>query len=390
MRQTEFILWYHEVFQASELYRAMCETIEDSPYHRERNVGVHTDMVVSSYLQRVPTIGEWGPAELRGAFACAFHDVGKPSSEEEKWSEERGHYRRYGGHESVSARMWEDHVCSNWAFFDAVFGMKAFDVYAVAWMIEHHLPYSTKKADKLDHLYQTAQMVGDGGPVFMDVLLADTFGRISDDAEAKRNATIDYASAFELERFKRPLPEARASWQSFEKVVVLPIGASGVGKSTWYDDFTAGWEGAHGGSFAGRKNAWDPHPVKFSWDDLRLEWYDSEDYSRAYELQVADKDFDKKAQARFVEDLARSPVVVVDNTNLSRKRRAFFVNTARQKGYKVVGVTFPIALDVLKERQASRTDKTIPMGAVVSHYNATQMPFYGEFDDVVVCGQNLR
>ena len=52
----------------------------NSPWHRENTIGIHTDMVVSHYLANSPN--EWDKQEVLGAFACAFHDVGKPRASE--------------------------------------------------------------------------------------------------------------------------------------------------------------------------------------------------------------------------------------------------------------------------------------------------------------------
>ena len=77
---TQFIRYYHNVLNNTEMFRLMHLVPENSPWHRERNVGVHTDMVVSEYLIRVGN--DWNHNDLLGAFVCAFHDVGKPKASE--------------------------------------------------------------------------------------------------------------------------------------------------------------------------------------------------------------------------------------------------------------------------------------------------------------------
>src|SRR5690606_13123398 len=88
---------------------------------------------------------------LCGAFAVAFHDVGKPDSEEVKHSEERGTYRKYAGHEIISARLWEDYAVKNFNMLQSMF--PEFDenmILVTAWIIEYHLPFSIKKPQKLN------------------------------------------------------------------------------------------------------------------------------------------------------------------------------------------------------------------------------------------------
>lgn len=183
-----FIHWYYNDFHDTKLYLDMAGTVENSPWHRERDVGVHTDMVVSQYLA--------SPSrdDVRGAFACAFHDVGKPPSEIEKFSEERGLYRAYHGHEQVSARMWEDWAVQNFRFLQKEFRFHPNDLYAVGWMIEHHVPWGTKKDAKLDAFARTSlKTLGlNGIRTWHNVLMADQRGRISDPSHERGDQALEW------------------------------------------------------------------------------------------------------------------------------------------------------------------------------------------------------
>lgn len=366
LRQS-FIEWYFEEFQKTSMYTSMAMTIEDSPWHRERSVATHTDMVVAQYISR-SNIG-WFHEDLRGAMACVFHDVGKPAAEETRFKPERGEYRAYTGHEIVSARMWEEFAMLHWAELEERFEMVDNDVYAITWMIEHHLPYGVKKADKVEQILRTANYVG-GTNTFGNVLIADGFGRISDDAEVKRANVMEYVDSMKAQleaNNERWLDEASEAARTVlnNKAVYLLIGASGSGKSTW------------------TKNS-APDADVYSWDALRHEWYHPTDYTEAFKLACEDKHFNQKAQQRFREVLAAAEGdVVVDNVNLTKKSRRFFVDTARQKGFAVIGVLFPIDRQTLRDRQASRTDKVVPVEAVMQHWNKLQMPMIGEVDKVM-------
>ena len=133
-----FITWYNQVFKVSYLYEAMEQTVEGSPWHRERNVGVHTDMVVSQYLTRSDIF------DKIGALACAFHDVGKPNSMTQKFREDRGTYNAFNGHEQVSARLWEQYAVANWKTLVETFGLVSHDIYKIAVLIEHHVPWGMR------------------------------------------------------------------------------------------------------------------------------------------------------------------------------------------------------------------------------------------------------
>ena len=368
MLKNLFIRWYFDEFTQQPYFQEMNNTTENSPWHREGNVGIHTNMVVAEYLSL--SSDEWGRDELVGALACAFHDVGKPAACEKngiKWKAERGNYLSFGGHEQISARMWEDYAVRNWTRLTEVFKLHPFDIYAVGWMIEYHLPWGIKKVDKINNIALTSMFVCDP-EVYTNVLLADTYGRISDDQDEKRAKTRAWVDDFHANVMTR-LDVSDTEPENDQPVLLMPIGASGTGKSTYRDHL-------------------DDDIVHYSWDDLRLEFYDK-DYRVAYEMSLEDKEFGNRINARFMENIKSGKDIYVDNINVSKKRRAFFVREARRKGYFVRAILFPISKSELISRQATRTDKTIPVGAVTAHYSAIQYPQFGEFDDVQVVRTNL-
>lgn len=378
--QTRFIYWYYNEFKSTELFDNMRKTVENSPWHREKNVGVHTDMVVAHYLTHSRAFERWDTGVLCGALACAFHDTGKPSSEEQKFSKERGAYKAYPGHELISARLWEDYAVSNWDYLQEEFGMLSIDLYKVGWLIEHHLPWGVKKPYKRESLALTALRSFGNEKVFCEVLFADQVGRLSDNSKEKIDNGIDWINEFEK---LTVMMDARSDAEVLNrkiqgKTLYMLISASGSGKSTWI------------------KNRFIDHEVQlavFSWDDLRLKWYldkderksgDRENYRLAWERQIKDKEFTQKANTEFV-NLVKSGVdIAVDNTNTSSKRRRFFVEEAKRHGYFTVAVLFPISLKVLESRQKLRLDKHVPLDAVHRHYFSLQLPQLGEMDEIEI------
>lgn len=372
-----FIEWYYNQFRLDELYLNMDMTTEDSPWHRERTVGVHTDMVVAQYINAAPHL-DWDKMVIIGAFACAFHDVGKPKAEVTKHSEERGEYRAYSGHEQLSARFWEDWACQNWTTLSFGFGFEIRDIYRVGWLIENHLPWSLKKKDKLDNFAKTWGRM-EYGLTLPHVLMADTRGRIADDHADKIAASADWVLNMINYDGVDPMDCTPTSPDDDQPILFMPIGTSGCGKSTYFDTTGAGVE-------------------YFSWDKFRLDEYldgeehlmDPEDaYRIAFERSVEDKGFTQKANREFIELIKEGRDVYVDNTNLSKKRRNFFVTEARRRGYYTTAILFPIQFDALIARQISREDKFVPGDAVKRQYMSMQLPWYGEFDDVWVIDSNL-
>lgn len=370
--ENAFIEFYYNILHGSPLWNWMENTVEDSPFHREQNVRVHTDMVVSNFLAY--TYNHEDMTFLCGALACAFHDVGKPAVEETKYSEKRGTYRSYHKHAHISARYWEDFAVSNWYTLTKYFpNITPYDIYRVGWMIENHQPWQITKKPKVANLLKTVHRMFDahGSDLFVQVLRADAYGRIVDDGDEQENKveswvnnflTIEKELGFELLKYRN---------EDNRPVVVIPIGPSGAGKSTYVEQYL------------------DDTYVHYSFDKLRHEWYDPDDYANAFLLAEEDGQFYNKAKSEFVRLVNNKNNVVVDNTNTGVKGRQFFVEEARKRGYRVVAVLFPSTIQTVMDRQNVRGDKFVPTNIVERQYMSVSYPHYGLFDDVVVMGGNM-
>lgn len=152
-----------------------------------------------------------------------------------------------------------------------------------------------------------------------------------------------------------------------QPILYVAVGPSGSGKSTAFRKLK-------------EKN---PNINHFSWDDLRHEWYDANDYARAWEMSCADKEFKNKAQAVFESLIVQNQDLYIDNTNLTVKRRRPYINRARALGYKVVAITFDVDLKTAISRQSTRGDKYVSEGAVRKQFESLQPPTIGEFDKVI-------
>ncbi len=351
-----FITWYFNKFHADELFHDMLRTTEASPYHREVNVGVHTDMVVTQYMNRWDYLSN---TRVLGALACAFHDVGKPDAWTRKYSTKRGHYNSFAGHEKLSARLWEDWAVRHWDFLQDQFGFTAQDLHSVAWLIEYHMPWENKNKTTLSYMYTTADKIG--FDVYTAVLKADTWGRISDDHPEKKQKVSNW-----IETFRTLEPQKKVSGKGPK--IVMPIAPSGAGKSTLAS--------AYGGC------------EYFSWDALRVLWYD-DDYAKAFRASTKDPQFNNKAMKVFNAHLNEGNDIFVDNTNLSLKRRRGLLTEARRKGYYKIAVLLPVDLDTLMERRVTREDKSLPVDSIIKQYESLHVPSYGEFDEIVVVMSNV-
>lgn len=378
-----FLSQYAGMKRSLDMFRAMERTVEGSPWHREDNVLVHTDMVVEQYmrltdqaklnnpchLDEPEDTHQWGRLDYLGAIACAFHDVGKPPAEREKWSESRGTYRGYGGHELLSARMFESYSVDRSPMFTAD------ETFFISWMIEHHLFYAATD-DRRAQMAQTLRkhFGKESGPIFCRVLLADQFGRLSD------NPNKDQEAIAFVTKFIETMQEVDMTDQTYpeQPTLYMPIAPSGAGKST----------------FLRMLKEEKPNIVSFSLDALRHEFYHPTDYKVAYDKAVADKSFEARANARFHKDLKEAFVnkhdIYIDNTNLSAKRRKMYLTAAKKLGFRTIAVMMPVALETLLERQKTRGDKQVPEFAVRQHYNALQTPMIGEFDEIITSRHNMQ
>jgi hypothetical protein len=169
-------------FMKSPEWEAMARTVENSPWHRETSVAVHTQMLLQ-VLWRDEAPGADSRHRTLTGVACLFHDVGKPPAEVVKFKPERGEYRAYHGHEQLSARMWVDYALRN---RDAVAALEldTADVSHIAFMIEHHVPFQLKDERKRKAL--KLSMIERGvHDAWLSLLWCDQHGRISDDQEQK-------------------------------------------------------------------------------------------------------------------------------------------------------------------------------------------------------------
>lgn len=368
-----------EHFKKSDLWKAMAACKEDSPWHREESVAVHTEMVCAEFDKIQARMTMTDMTYIITYLSLLFHDTGKPPCKVVKFKPERGYYNAFHGHEPYSARLFEDYYVKNQRLFAGWLSPE--DAYKVMWMIENHLPYDYMGNDKKMDYLRTAMdgNLGEHWQGFGWHLLSDTYGRISDDAAEKRAKTESFVEMMNSANVN----EARLT-ESDAPTMLYLIGASGSGKSTYVKQKVA--EGyAH-----------------FSYDDIRIELAkkngaiknpkDSKDeYRQAF--AYCDKhrsEFGHYADVQFIKLVKDYRSVVVDNTNTSRKTRAKFREAVKNRGYKIEAAMFPIDKETLLARQHSRADKTVPDDAVIRQYMGVQIPWVGvEVDKLHILTSNL-
>lgn len=368
---------YIKLFKYSPSWFRMSQTVEASPWHREANVAVHTEMVLEEYKTHFMPLRL--PEQNKIALlALLFHDVGKPAAEEvvEK-KDGSGTYRRYAGHEQDSAvafteRWLQDPILREFVSVE--------EARKIRFIIEHHLPYGLKDGKKRADLRTAIEHVlREDVQTFYDCLRSDCWGRISDDHDTKKQNVEDWIREFRTV----PLTINRVNTQ-MGKCYVL-IGPSGSGKSTWTKQNIRACD---------RVVSRDAYYLEYFHSKVNIGFATPDDkklYADAWHLCcIEDKqgfeDFlRKKVAAAFHEAKLSHGSIFVDNTNGSKKARAFYIQHARNIGMKVVAVEFWNSLETLVERQQSRPEKSVPESSVRQQYFAQTCAWLGsEVDEVII------
>lgn len=159
---------------------------ENSPYHREESVFVHTLMVCGEFDQRYSSLED---DYFIGLFACLFHDIGKPECCVRKESEKRGSYLSFAGHDVASSKLAIE-IMNRYNFNE-------FDIIRIQWMIENHQVFWTVKSNEKKH--QISEVFRNPGlginyHCFKAFMLSDDFGRICEERDID---SIQYFKDFE-------------------------------------------------------------------------------------------------------------------------------------------------------------------------------------------------
>lgn len=371
MINEQFNKFLIEEFFQSEEWALMKNTVEDSPWHREQDVSVHTLMVLNHYVDHF--LNSRSETENKIALlALLFHDTGKPEAEEEiERADGSGKYRRYAGHESVSSHCFMEYylkspTLKSWLTVD--------EARAIRWIIEYHLPYGYKHRNKVHDLKLATELVlkkiDCTLQTFYDCLRSDANGRISDDHATKLQNVEDWIANFD---------QVYTNWNQMvsktprQKMYIL-VGPSGSGKST----FTK--------SLGENVKVINEDTMKMDLfrsifpEDQRNDFDIYDDAWRYCEIEHKPQyAFYRDRITRGIVDAAKKGAfsVVVDMVNSSKKRRSQFVSIAKQQGFEVEIVEFWVPLDVLQARQETRGDKRVPVQSVKKQYDAIQLGWVG-------------
>jgi predicted kinase len=381
-QNTEFQAFFDEFIQ-TPYWSVMQTTVEDSPWHREANVAVHTQMVLKKFEEL--HAAKYNHREQLIAYtALLFHDVGKPTAEEtvEKKDGSGEVYRRYAGHEQDSAVSFQE-CYMTMASLQSL--LTPYEARAVRWIIEHHLPYGLKDLTKRRGLaIATALTLEEADAkydLFFDCLRSDAAGRISDDHEQKLENVEIWIGEFKQIELKRLAHDEG-------QIMYLLVGPSGSGKSTWT-----------------KQNYNQEADVVVSYDSYKLHFWmcknhpyssmvrpDGVDIKEHYDACWKFANDNESEFNKFANDLLNKAVahvkktngsIFIDVVNASKKKRNKFTELAKQKGMRVVAIEFWHAFDTVYQRQKTRDDKKVPYSSLKQQFYAMNAVWLGaEADEV--------
>lgn len=366
-------------------------TVEDSPYHREENTWVHTCMTLAAYFERQAKQYRTTHEFMLTATALLFHDFGKPDAEETIHREDGTTYRRYAGHEKISANSFVDFVTQHRDLFSYFTDT---DLHAIKLMIEQHLPFGLKDKTKLANLRAVLKkhrlsQYASLTRCFADHLICDCAGRISDDHPTKMQAVRDWCgNVLIVDELFLPYNEIGTvesmtpAQMLSPKVAYVLSGPVGAGKSTWTEKFKhdmANWDIA----------VLSDDTLRIAFAEANMSAEDKALASQLTKKQLYDvswmycneheKEYRQYSDWFIREALndAANKIVVVDRTNQTRKSRAKIIADLRAKGFLIVGVEFWVPRHVSQERQLTREDKKVPRKTVDQIYFNNETTWIG-------------
>lgn len=385
----DFMTWWNN-FQTMQhdLIADMQNTVEDSPYHREDNVFIHTKMVTEYFIKFTDDIRQgspWKYEDIQGAVACVFHDMGKPDTEEEFFSEKyQKVIRQYKGHEVVSAAYFMDCWCKNeFNVRSIIDDLNAF--YNVWVMVAYHLPYNFKD-NNLQMLRTHMEHFG-LMDTFTRVLLSDCHGRIQDEREKEIAGCYEW-----IERF-RNTKVAYLNNDVNNGEIYTMVGVPASGKSTMVASLSDSRD-VSVVSFDSIRQALFPDAQSYHDAFVKCEDYfndEERDPSLVnHRLNVGEPDklygFSELTQMIMRDAIKKADpdtTIIFDNTSLTRKSRRIINAVNSKEKRKVTAVQFIRSLDELIENENSRTeyDKR-GIGVIKRMYFGYFPVLLGEVDDI--------
>ena len=347
----------------------MRNTVENSEWHREANVFVHTKMVMDEYMKRVEGCNVPFDVFKLGLIACAYHDVGKPWTKEEHPD---GGFSFYNHEVNSANALRNDYWQHN--SIQACFNDVA-EMTFVRFIIQIHLPYKFSNQMlpivKSSIIYYGEQAGIDAATsleIFKNMVLSDAHGRISDNHEEKMQDVAEWFQMFD----QQPLHEVKPTDEY--PVLTMVFGAMGGGKTTTIKQMIDNYQ-SHGITCQ-----------YIGFDDIRNEilqrHYGDNTSLKSEHYHDHDGEVNGEVQRRISNirktfKTGTKLAVFVDSTFTTRRRRVFIKNCLKIGSMDLIEIDLPINEHIKRNATRNGLDFVHP-SAIYKNYFSTNLPLIDE------------
>lgn len=347
----------------------MRNTVENSEWHREANVFVHTKMVMDEYMKRVEGLNIPFDVFKLGLIACAYHDVGKPWTQAEHPD---GGFSFYNHEVNSANSLRNDYWTHN--SIRACFNDVA-EMTFVRFIIQIHLPYKFTNQMlpivKSSIIYYGEQAGIDAETsleIFKNMVLSDAHGRISDDHDKKMQDVKEWFEMFD----QQPLYQIKPKDEY--PVLTMVFGAMGGGKTTTIKQMIEDYQ------------SYGITCEYIGFDDIRNEilrrHYGDDTALKTEHLHDHEGDVHGEVQRRISKirktfKTGTKLAVFVDSTFTTRRRRVFVKTCLNMGSMDLIEIDLPISEHI--KRNATRVGQDfVPVSAIYANYFSTNLPFIDE------------
>lgn len=318
----ELVAWFQTNFPiiVSEMRKSSHHGIDLNPYHLEGTIFEHTLMVCQNARHSDPTI----------QLAALLHDIGKPIV---RYVNPKNNHVYFTSHEAVSAYMALD-------VMKKVDWLTPEEKILVFRAICHHTDVFKLTKDQLETNFTNEPTLAH---MVRELSICDHLGRFT----SKPTELVEFSY-----KFREPRPKK-------DKDLIIMTGLPCSGKSTR------------------SKELKEQGYVSLSSDEIIEELCPNMTYNEAY--KSVDHTEVEKLFLKRLEECRKLDKVVVDTTNLSKKRRKNLIDKFR-KTHNIKGEVLLVPPSELLRRNEERAKqgKNIPMKVYDQMVKSFTCPNYGE------------
>lgn len=352
-----------------------------NPWHMEGTVLTHTLMVVrEAEIRNVNKMVQLG---------CLFHDYGKSDCRGVNPETKRVNYFGHEGYSAIKSiyylKKLSDFIPEGLSKNEIVHIVKLVALHTEPFRFSkpevseekfQHIPKENREQaikreynKKVDKIFaKLVKTYGYEKRLLADLLelsICDHQGRFMDEDNISDNSEN---TAFRVELINKLLEYPMPKKEKKEGPrIIIPVGIPCSGKSYWVKNFL-------------KENSDFEYICR---DELIMELHPANSYNESYALANKDeqKSVEKEFYKRIKESIKKGKNIIVDQTNISRKRRNSILAHIPE-AYSKESVVFLTDLPTIEKRNLEREGKFIKKESFDMMAKAFSPPLIGEFDSI--------